>query len=66
MILQVQITAASPGKIVCEKTIGESDLNAMGAIHGGVTASLVDQITTLSILTVEGRNPGSSVDLNVT
>ncbi len=50
---------------MCEKIVEESDLNAMGAIHGGVTASLIDQITTLSILTVEGRNPGSTVDLNV-
>ncbi len=59
------MTAASPGKIVCEKTVEEGDLNAVGAMHGGVTASLVDQITTLSLMTVDGQLHGSTVDLNV-
>ena len=60
----MQVTAASPGKIICEVTVEESHLNRNGNLHGGVTATLVDQISTLALMT-EGRFPGVSIDLNV-
>ena len=61
----MQVTAASPGKVVCELTVDESHLNRVGAMHGGLTATLVDQISTLALMTEEGHLPGVSVDLNV-
>ena len=60
----MQVTAASPGKIVCEVAVEESHLNPNGSLHGGVTATLVDQISTLALMT-EGRFPGISTDLNI-
>lgn len=64
--IQAQVRDASPGKIVCEVKVGKADLNPVGALHGGFTAALVDNISTMALITTEGQNPGSSVDLNVT
>lgn len=59
------MTAASPGKVVCELAVDEAHLNRVGSMHGGLTATLVDQISTLAILSEESHLPGVSVDLNV-
>ncbi len=58
------MTAASPGKVVCELTVDENCLNRVGGIHGGFTAALVDQMSAMSLMTTE-HLPGVSVDLNV-
>ena len=58
------MTAASPGKVVCELTVNENHLNRAGGIHGGFTAALVDQMSAMSLMTKE-HLPGVSVDLNV-
>ena len=49
---------------MCEMTVDDSHLNAGGTLHGGMTASLVDSISTLAIMSA-GSNPGVSVDINV-
>ncbi len=59
------MTAASPGKVVCEFTVEEDHLNRNGDMHGGFTATLVDQVTAIAVMTKEGQLPGVSVDLNV-
>lgn len=61
----MQVTAASPGKVVCEMTLDESHLNRRGTMHGGLTATLVDNVSTLALMTEENGAPGVSVDLNV-
>ena len=57
--------SASQGKCVCEITVEESHLNRGGLLHGGMTASLLDTVSTLAIMSHEGNQPGVSVDLNV-
>ncbi len=58
------VTSASHGKFVCEVTVDESHLNRVGGMHGGFTATLVDNISTAAIMTT-GSAPGVSVDMNI-
>lgn len=53
------------GRCVCEMTVEEEHENLGGTLHGGLTATLVDAISTAALLTHERGHPGVSVDLNV-
>lgn len=64
MYRQVEVTSASHGNFVCEVTVDESHLNRAGGLHGGLTATLVDNISTAAIMTT-GSRPGVSVDMNI-
>ena len=64
LLEQVQVTSASNGSLVCELTVDEGHLNRIGGLHGGLTATLVDSISTAAILTT-GSPPGVSVDMNI-
>lgn len=44
----------------------EEHENAGGTLHGGLTASLADSLTTMALLSMENGQPGVSVDLHVT
>ncbi|XP_046857003.1 acyl-coenzyme A thioesterase 13-like [Xenia sp. Carnegie-2017] len=66
VLKKVQIVAADPGKVVAELTVEEEHQNAGGTLHGGFTATLIDSMTTLALLSGENGRPGVSVDLNVT
>ena len=63
--IKVEVVSALPGKCTCEVTLAESHLNRIGAMHGGFTATLVDNISTLAIMTAE-KPPGVTVDMNIT
>ncbi|XP_053719811.1 acyl-coenzyme A thioesterase 13 [Synchiropus splendidus] len=63
---KVNFLAADPGKVVCEMRVEEEHTNRGGTMHGGLTATLVDVISTLAIMNSERGAPGVSVDLNVT
>lgn len=54
----------SPGKVVCELTVDESHVNRVGGVHGGFIATLVDQMSAMSLMTKE-HLPGVSTDLNI-
>ena len=62
--MQILVTSASHGNCVCELTVDESHVNRGGGLHGGFTATLVDNISTAAIMTT-GCAPGVSVDMNV-
>ena len=62
--MQILVTSASHGNCVCELTLDESHLNRVGGLHGGFTATLVDNISTAAIMTT-GSGPGVSVDMNI-
>ena len=57
--------SAGDGKCTCEMEISDEHLNAGDTLHGGLTATLVDVVSTLAITTTENP-PGISNDLNVT
>lgn len=58
--------AATPGKVVCEMRVEEEHTNRGGTLHGGLTATLVDVISTMAIMNSERGAPGVSVDMNIT
>lgn len=64
--LQVDILSATPGKVVCEMRVEEEHTNRGGTLHGGLTATLVDVISTVAIMYSERALPGVSVDMNIT
>ncbi|KAM6959425.1 acyl-coenzyme A thioesterase 13 [Aplochiton taeniatus] len=63
---KVDILSASPGKVVCELKVEEEHTNRGGTLHGGLTATLVDVISTTAIMYSERGAPGVSVDMNIT
>ncbi|CAL8371873.1 unnamed protein product [Boreogadus saida] len=66
VISKVNVLSASPGKVVCEMTVEEEHTNRGGTLHGGLTATLVDIISTTAIMYSERGSPGVSVDMNIT
>ena len=45
--------------------MSEEHTNLGGTLHGGMTATMVDTISTFALLTTEPYKPGVSVDLSV-
>lgn len=65
-LFQVTVLSASPGKIVCEMKVEEEHTNRGGTLHGGLTATLVDFVSTAALLHTERAAPGVSIDMNIT
>lgn len=63
---KVNVVSASPGKVVCEMRVEEEHTNRFGTLHGGMTATLVDVISTAAIMYSDRGLPGVSVDMNIT
>ncbi|KAF6073809.1 acyl-CoA thioesterase 13 [Phyllostomus discolor] len=63
---KVTLVSAAPGKVTCELRVEEEHTNKFGTLHGGLTATLVDTISTLALLCTERALPGVSVDMNIT
>uniref|UniRef100_A0A8C5MVE1 Acyl-coenzyme A thioesterase 13 n=1 Tax=Leptobrachium leishanense TaxID=445787 RepID=A0A8C5MVE1_9ANUR len=66
VLQKVDLVSASPGRVVCELKVEEEHTNRGGTLHGGLTATLVDVVSTVALIhTVRGA-PGVSVDMNIT
>lgn len=63
---KVTLVSAAPGKVICEMKVEEQHTNKLGTLHGGLTATLVDVISTVALMCTERGAPGVSVDLNIT
>ncbi|CAK7318065.1 Acyl-coenzyme A thioesterase 13 [Vulpes lagopus] len=63
---KVTLVSAAPGKVICEMKVESNHANKYGTLHGGLTATLVDNISTLALLCTERGVPGVSVDMNIT
>ncbi|KAG8520362.1 Acyl-coenzyme A thioesterase 13 [Galemys pyrenaicus] len=63
---KVTLVSAAPGKVVCELKVEDEHTNRAGTLHGGLTATLVDNISTLALLCTDRGAPGVSVDMNIT
>lgn len=50
---------------MCELTVDESHLNRLGGLHGGFTATVIDQMTAVSLMARSGQLFGASTDLNI-
>ncbi|XP_072026295.1 acyl-coenzyme A thioesterase 13-like [Amphiura filiformis] len=66
---KVCVVDGRPGHVKCEMMVEEEHCNQQGTLHGGMTATLVDNITTLAIMSSNEDGsvelPGVSVDLNM-
>ncbi|MBZ3883236.1 Acyl-coenzyme A thioesterase 13 [Sciurus carolinensis] len=63
---EVTLVSAAPEKVICEMKVEEQHANKTGTLHGGLTATLVDSISTMALLCSERGLPGVSVDMNIT
>lgn len=61
----MSIISAGEGKCRAEMTVTENEVNAHGILHGSMTASLVDIISTYAVMTQGTGAPGVSLGLNV-
>lgn len=66
VLSKVDVLSGGPGKVVCEMKVEEEHTNQLGTLHGGLTATLVDAISTIAIMNTERGAPGVSVDMNIT
>ncbi|KAM9308310.1 acyl-coenzyme A thioesterase 13 [Gastrophryne carolinensis] len=66
VVSKLRLVSASPGKLVCEMKVDEDHTNRGGTLHGGLTATLVDVVSTVALLNTERAAPGVSVDMNIT
>lgn len=57
--------SAGNGKCVAEMKVEEEHTNRGGVLHGGFTATLVDAVSTMALMTTEKAVAGVSVDLSI-
>ncbi|XP_069701581.1 acyl-coenzyme A thioesterase 13-like [Periplaneta americana] len=62
---KVKILNAGEGRLHAELVLGSEHHNPMGTLHGGLTATLVDALPTLSFMTHQGGVMGPTVNLNI-
>lgn len=65
-LVQLRITAASPGKVSFELPIEKHHTNRLSILHGGTIASMVDLGGSLVLASRGLYSTGVSTDLNVT
>ncbi|XP_078317704.1 acyl-coenzyme A thioesterase 13-like [Crassostrea virginica] len=61
----IRVISGGEGRCSCEMKVKEDHQNAGGTLHGGVTATLVDMVSTWALMTTGREVPGVSVDLSV-
>ncbi|NXU91777.1 ACO13 thioesterase, partial [Xiphorhynchus elegans] len=66
VLRKMKLVSATPGNVVCEMKVEEEHTNRFGTLHGGLTATLVDVVSTAALLYTERAAPGVSVDMNIT
>lgn len=64
LFLQLTIVSGGNGRCLAELKVQEENTNRGGTLHGGLTATLIDNVTTLAMMSKEVP-PGVSVNLNV-
>lgn len=58
------MTDGDVGRCVAEFVVLPENLNQAGGLHGGFTATVIDNFTTYALVT-KNCNPGVTVDLHV-
>eukprot|EP00054_Salpingoeca_dolichothecata_P012328 m.68414 g.68414 ORF g.68414 m.68414 type:complete len:164 (+) comp19892_c0_seq2:76-567(+) len=53
------------GHVTCSLTVDKSHSNTYETLHGGATATIVDIVGTIALLSVNPTKPGVSVDMNI-
>ena len=63
--VQVIPISGGHGNCKCEMKVDDEHQNRMGTLHGGMTSTLVDAVSTWALLSSEEPVAGVSVDLSV-
>jgi len=61
----MNVIDAGAGRCICELRVGEEHQNSDGMLHSGMTATLVDVVSTAALISNENTGPGVSVNMNV-
>jgi len=61
----MNVIEAGGGRCICELKVGEEHQNRGGTLHGGMTATLVDIVSTAALMSNDNTGPGVSVDMSV-
>lgn len=61
----MSVVSAGDGKCTAEFKVEEEHQNFGGTLHGGFSATLVDGISTLALMTYGRQVPGVSVDMHI-
>ncbi|ESP00542.1 hypothetical protein LOTGIDRAFT_157816 [Lottia gigantea] len=61
----IKVLDGGEGNCICELPVKEELLNGVGTLHGGMTATLMDAVSTWALMTTGDSKPGVSVDLSV-
>ncbi|XP_060554572.1 acyl-coenzyme A thioesterase 13-like [Ruditapes philippinarum] len=62
---KVKVTSGGGGACTCEMQVAEEHQNRAGTLHGGMTCTLVDAVSTWALLGTDEPVAGVSVDLSV-
>jgi len=62
---KVKVISGGEGKCEAEFTVEKEHTNFMGYLHGGFSASIVDMVSSMALLTHPKHNAGVSVNLSV-
>ncbi|XP_064539812.1 acyl-coenzyme A thioesterase 13 [Drosophila montana] len=60
----VKITKGGEGRCVGEFIVSAEHLNRLGSLHGGLTATILDNVTTYALMS-KGSHPGVTSSLSV-
>ncbi|BFF99637.1 acyl-coenzyme A thioesterase 13-like [Drosophila madeirensis] len=64
VLKMITITGGGEGRAIGEFTVEKEHLNRQGTLHGGLTATIVDNVTTYALMSA-GSHPGVTATLNV-
>ncbi|EDX08962.1 acyl-coenzyme A thioesterase 13 [Drosophila simulans] len=64
VLRMIKITGGGDGRAIGEFTVANEHLNRQGTLHGGLTATIVDNCTTYALMS-KGSHPGVTANLNV-
>jgi len=59
------VVSGGNGQAICELTVTEELQNRLGTLHGGMTATLVDTVSTWALMTTGEQKSGVSVNMNI-
>ncbi|CAJ1417632.1 unnamed protein product [Effrenium voratum] len=60
----MECVKVADGYVECQLLVDHSLQNAYGTLHGGCTATLVDVLGTMALLTKDPKRPGVSVEMS--
>jgi acyl-coenzyme A thioesterase 13 len=61
----MRVTEVNDGHVRCTLPVTRSLSNLYGTLHGGASATLVDILGTMAMMSRDASKPGVSVDLNI-